>query len=278
MLVYQRRILTGRDSLRGIGYNPDRSISVVCVSAPSVSTTSVHCPQSVSMGFDEDEALVQRALPTTDGSEERAVGILLSGQLLLDELSSANASSSPATRPVIFSMGFDEQLVQCALASAGGDEERAVDLLIRGRVSATASSAGQPAASTAPAPAPAPAAPVLNFATEWVCERGLIWPKAVDYITQCPKGHMLKACSALPRCHVCGEVGRGGGASCVQGCIYGVCSACLAAVRQPHAAVASVHGGSGFPSLGVSPEFLQAFKTMWGGSYAAGPRPRFAIS
>ena len=54
MLVYQRRILTGRDSLRGIGYNPDRSISVVCVSAPSVSTTSVHCPQSVSMGFDED--------------------------------------------------------------------------------------------------------------------------------------------------------------------------------------------------------------------------------
>jgi len=360
-LVYQRRILTGQDSLRSIGYSPDRIISVVCIRAPSVSKTSVDAaksdflskaasnpmgnapnapaafiatpatadaaiapdtysvdmyscdicahriaarcaglscsvcdmdvcsrcfgrrteplgalyparPDIFSMGF--DEVLVQSALAKTNGNEERAVDILISGQLVLDEPSSANTLSSPATRHVIFSMGFDEELVQHALVSAGGNEEQAVDLLIHGRVSATASSVGQPASSTAPAPraspapppapAPAPGAPVLNFATEWMCERGLIWPKAVDYITQCPKGHTLKACSALPRCHVCSEAGRGSGASCVQACIYGVCSACLAALRQPRTAVASFTGGGAFPSLGVSPEFLQAFKTTWG--------------
>jgi len=37
----------------------------------------------------------------------------------------------------------------------------------------------------------ASAAPVVNFATEWLDELGCICPKAVDYASQCPKGHVL---------------------------------------------------------------------------------------
>jgi hypothetical protein len=114
------------------------------------------------------------------------------------------------------------------------------------------------------APAAAAAAPAINFATEWLCERGLVWPKAVDYMTQCPKGHTLTACACVPRCHVCGDdAAGGGGMSCTQGCSYGVCAACLTTLKQQRAAAAG-GGGGGFPSLGVSAEFLQAFKVKWG--------------
>ena len=116
-----------------------------------------------------------------------------------------------------------------------------------------------------PAAPPPPPAPAINFATEWVCERGLVWPKAVDYMTQCPKGHTLTACACVPRCHVCGDdAAGGGGMSCTQGCSYGVCAACLTTLKQQRAPAAGGGGGGGFPSLGVSAEFLQAFKRKWG--------------
>jgi hypothetical protein len=114
------------------------------------------------------------------------------------------------------------------------------------------------------APPAAAAAPAINFATQWVCERGLVWPKAVDYMTQCPKGHTLTACACLPRCHVCGDdVQDDGGMSCTQGCTYGVCATCLTTLKQRPAPAAG-GGGGDFPSLGVSAEFLQAFQTKWG--------------
>ena len=107
-------------------------------------------------------------------------------------------------------------------------------------------------------------APAINFATQWVCERGLVWPKAVDYMTQCPKGHTLTACACLPRCHVCGDDAQDdGGMSCTQGCTYGVCATCLTTLKQLPAPAAG-GGGGDFPSLGVSAEFLQAFRTKWG--------------
>jgi hypothetical protein len=48
--------------------------------------------------------------------------------------------SSSASLPVIFSMGFDEDVVRRALANAGGDEQRAVDRIISGQVSSGAGS------------------------------------------------------------------------------------------------------------------------------------------
>ena len=129
----------------------------------------------------------------------------------------------------------------------------------------TAISATSPPAITAPPPAAA-AAPVINFATEWVCERGLIWPKAVDYTLHCPKRHGLTSCLWLPLCHVCGGVScSGGGMTCAQGCTYSVCGACLAQLQRPPAPApaAASAGCGGFPSLGVSAGFLRAFQSRW---------------
>jgi hypothetical protein len=112
--------------------------------------------------------------------------------------------------------------------------------------------------------AAAAAAPVTNFATEWVCERGLIWPKAVDYKLHCPKRHGLTSCTLLPLCHVCGGVGgSGGGMTCAQGCTYSVCGACLVQLQRPPSPAAASAGGGGFPSLGVSAGFLRAFQSKW---------------
>ena len=118
-----------------------------------------------------------------------------------------------------------------------------------------------------PAPPPAPAAaaaPVINFATEWVCERGLVWPKAVDYSMHCPKRHTLMPCSSLPLCHVCGDDAcSGGGMTCHQGCRYSVCAACVTLLQQPRAPAAARPGGGSIPMLGVSALFLEAFKRKW---------------
>jgi hypothetical protein len=133
--------------------------------------------------------------------------------------------------------------------------------------STPATTAQPPAAAAAAASASAAdaaAAPVINFATEWVCERGLIWPKAVDYKLHCPKRHDLTPCTLLPLCHVCGGVGcSGGGMTCAQGCTYSVCGACLAQLQRPPAPAAASAGGGGFPSLGVSAGFLRAFQSRW---------------
>ncbi len=83
------------------------------------------------MGF--DEALVQRALAQAGGDEQGAIEILISGQLHSEE-SSSLSSSRDAPLPVIFSMGFDDAMVRRALATTGGDEERAVHLILSGRL------------------------------------------------------------------------------------------------------------------------------------------------
>ena len=178
-----------------------------------------------SMGF--DEALVQRALARTGGNEQDAIEILIGGTGQLD-LSPSLSSSRDASPPVIFSMGFDDALVRRALASAGGDEQRAVELLLSGRVPSSETSCSAPARVSQPAyadtssyvsiPAPllgssptaampgsasssAPPSPAHNVATEWLDEDGRVCPKSVDYATQCPKGHALAplVCSGDPQ-------------------------------------------------------------------------------
>jgi hypothetical protein len=113
-------------------------------------------------------------------------------------------------------MGFDDALVRRALASAGGHEQRAVELLLSGGVPFSEKSSSMsanvrkavPVGASAPVPAPAlgssasavipssasssaPPPPAINFATEWLDELGRVCPKNVDYATQCPKGHAL---------------------------------------------------------------------------------------
>jgi hypothetical protein len=126
------------------------------------------------------------------------------------------SSTRDAALPVIFSMGFDDALVRRALASAGGHEQRAVELLLSGGVPFSEKSSSMsanvrkavPVGASAPVPAPAlgssasavipssasssaPPPPAINFATEWLDELGRVCPKNVDYATQCPKGHAL---------------------------------------------------------------------------------------
>jgi hypothetical protein len=287
---------------------------------------------------------VQRALAMTSGDEQGAADILISGQLQPEECPSLG-SSLDASLPVVFSMGFDAALVRRALASAGGDEERAVDLLLSGRVlSSDDSGASLPdisAAARAPAairsssgsiscpqghtcllwtytkrhncdlrddpaftalclrklqvgeqgyrcdvcdydvclqcysaltaavpaltaaigsPKSAAAAPAVNVATEWLDELGCVCPKAVDYASQCPKGHLLVpfaggGCGAAAQrvmcriCHMCSQSEQAAlwlVCSVARCCaVYVVCDGCVSALHQAPAAVAA---GEGFSS------------------------------
>ncbi len=57
---------------------------------------------------------------------------------------------------------------------------------------APASAAAAPALTAAIGnPTSAAAAPTINFATEWLDDTGCVCPKAVDYASQCHKGHTL---------------------------------------------------------------------------------------
>jgi hypothetical protein len=245
--------------------------------AAHAATAAAHVPALVEarpvifcMGF--DEALVQRALDRTGGNEQDAIEILISGagQLHSDE-SPSSSSSRDAVLPVIFSMGFDDALVRRALASAGGDEQRAVELLLSGGVPSSEKSSSTPAnvrkavAVGASAPVPssasssAPPPPAINFATEWLDEDGNVCPKNVDYATQCPKGHALApfVCSGGPQaqqpsdaddviCRVChGSTQRQHAcdwlvcsvAACCGG--YAVCAACVTALGSARGAAAA---------------------------------------
>ena len=133
-------------------------------------------------------------------------------------------------------------------------------------ISANPPSTPAVAADTAAVPAPAAAATTpaaINFATEWLDELGHVCPKAVDYASQCPKGHALVAFSisggdsdaAAQRvmCRVCHTLAERDLATqwltcSVAGCCagYAVCGACVGALQQPRAAAAACDD---FPSL-----------------------------
>ena len=232
-----------------------------------------------------------------------------------------DVSALSDARPVkmIFSMGFDEALVQRALAQAGDNEQGAIDILISGQLHPEDS----PSLSTSPLrdgsrvrikglqakpemngrtgvvrgafdaqsgrwtvevtadelypsslfsfrpanlcvidvrPSSAPPTPTVNVATEWLDELGCVCPKAVDYASQCPKGHLLVpfaggGCGASTQrvmcriCHTCAQSEQAAlwlvcsVAGCCAG--YAVCDGCVSALHQAPAAVAA---GEGFSS------------------------------
>ena len=101
----------------------------------------------------------------------------------------------------------------------------------------------------------APPTPAVNVATEWLDELGCVCPKAVDYASQCPKGHLLVpfaggGCGTAAQrvmcriCHTCAESEQAktqwlvcSVAGCCAG--YTVCDVCASAVHQAPAAVAA---------------------------------------
>ena len=108
-------------------------------------------------------------------------------------------------------------------------------------------------------PPPAAAAPAVNFATEWLDELGCVCPKAVDYASQCPKGHPLAplagaGCGAAAQrvmcriCHMCSQSEQAALwlVCSVAGCCAGfaVCDGCVSALHQAPVAVAA---GESFP-------------------------------
>jgi hypothetical protein len=103
--------------------------------------------------------------------------------------------------------------------------------------------------SHAPAPVASPP-PNVNFATEWLDEHGCVCPKAVDYATQCPKGHALApfadggVSSHRLMCRICHAFTEREHAlqwlvcsvtECCGG--YAVCGGCAVALQQAPAAV-----------------------------------------
>ena len=117
-------------------------------------------------------------------------------------------------------------------------------------------SMSQPSAS----PSTPTVAPAINFATEWLDEHGNVCPKAVDYASQCPKGHGLVALTDAGggasahrvMCRVCHSFTERDHApqwlTCsVTGCCagYAVCDCCVSALQQAPPAAA---GGNHSPS------------------------------
>ena len=112
-----------------------------------------------------------------------------------------------------------------------------------------------------PFSSPAAPTPAINFATEWLDEHGNVCLKAVDYASQCPKGHALvafadgggDASAQRVMCRVCHVITEREHTSqwracSVTGCCsgYAVCQRCASALQQPPAAAA---GGGDFPLL-----------------------------
>jgi hypothetical protein len=128
-------------------------------------------------------------------------------------------------------------------------------------------------------PSSAPPTPAVNVATEWLDELGCVCPKAVDYTSQCPKGHALipfavfsVAARVTQMCHaggICGafeqdisishmcrichthaesEQAKTQWMVCSEpGCCagYAVCDGCISELHQAPVAVAA---GEGFSS------------------------------
>jgi hypothetical protein len=215
-------------------------------------------PVIFSMGF--DEALVQRALAQAGGDHQATIDILIDGQLHPEE-SPYLSSSHDAPLPGIFSMGFNHAKVRSALASTGGNEERAADLLLLLCGNSSSSENTFVCPTDGSAAATAPSAPTVNFETEWLDELGCVCPKAVDYASQCPKGHTLAplagaGCGAAAQrvmCRICHTFTERDDAlqwlvCSAEGCCagYAVCDCCVRALQQAPAAAA---GGHDFPLL-----------------------------
>ena len=116
-LVYQKRMLSNNECIGRIGYIPERCLSLVCVRSTQASTAV------------EPERQSSRA---TECNPPAAAQLAHASPAVAATTAVAHVSALFKAHSVIFSMGFDELLVQRALARTGGNEQDAIELLIIG--------------------------------------------------------------------------------------------------------------------------------------------------
>jgi hypothetical protein len=230
-LVYQRQMLSDDQCVGGIGYSLERNISLVCVRSTPASTAAG--PEIQNRRADPAQPTESNTSATAQkaSGEERAAELLLSGRAQFSE----NSNSAPA------------KVEQSVCVGAA--------VVAPAPVLGSYASAAAPSSASSSDPPP----PAINCATEWLDEHGHVCPKAVDYATQCPKGHALVAftgggCGAPAQrlicrvCHAFSECERASQwliCSATQFCAgYVVCDCCASAVQQAPAAVAAGEGSS----------------------------------
>ena len=259
ILLYQMRYLNNGDCIGDNGYSPDLSISLVCVRAAAASDAAGHQRQFSHPidGNTHVAAQTAAAYPTeVAGSAAcQAAAGALSEPFVSSTATSLPASSAAAVREgsrvrieglqVKPEMNGRIGVVRGAFDAQSGrwTVEVAADEVgpsFIGSFRPTNLSAIDVCASSAAA------TPAFNVATEWRDELGCVCPKAVDYASQCPKGHALvpfrggcgaPALRSMCRiCHTCAESEQVvlwlvcSVAACCAG--YAVCDSCVRALHQ----------------------------------------------
>ena len=294
-LVYQKRMLGDDEGVGSIGYSPDRSISLVCVRA-TPAWTAAH-PELHSVSSRPTESNPSAATHQTPASLAAVSAGMHATHVATDVVApspshpavcshtasaavAAASSIESSTHTSFVAQSAAETSAPAALTVQYGSRVRIKGLqstpemngrtgmvcgafnqeLGRWAVEVDADGARRACRGTF-RPGNLRVIPSHILATEWLDEHDCVCPKAVDYFTQCPKGHALVAFAdagggasaqrVICRvCHVFAERGHATQwlACSVTGCCtgYAVCDSCISAL-QPAPAAAVV--GEGFSML-----------------------------
>jgi hypothetical protein len=211
-----------------------------------------------------DEAFAQH-LSRTGRNEEEAMGLrrgmslALTGRVRWNDEHQRDYRDVPSSEKSCPVPSSAPSLGQSCSASANVGQPVSVGASVPTPTPMLVSSASAAFPNSYPSSAPPP--PAINQATEWLDEDGRVCPKAVDYATQCPKGHALVpfvngGCNspvqhlACRVCHAFAELERASqwlvcsATGCCAG--YAVCDCCVSAGQQAPAAIAA---GEGFITL-----------------------------
>ena len=272
-LVYQTRNLNDGDCVGSIGYSPDLSISLVCVRAAAADCK----PHSSRPSDANPPAAAQTAPASPAAAAGGAAAQAAAGPLTEPPFSSSAASPcAPLAHPSSAAVREGSRVrIEGLQAKPEMNGRRGV---VRGGFNAQSGRWTVEVAADEVGPAclgtfraanlcvmdvrasSAPPTPAVNVATEWLDELGCVCPKAVDYASQCPKGHALAplaggGCGAAAQrvmcriCHTCAQSEQAAlwlvcsVAACCAG--YAVCDGCVCALHQAPVAVAA---GEGFSS------------------------------
>ncbi len=166
-----------------------------------MSERSAQLAELQGMGF--HPAACARALQVTNNSLNRAIDWLLSNP---DE--AAAAASGAAPQLTIFSMGFDESLARRALEQAGGNEQRAITMILNGEVRESPSREPSPPPTLLP---PAALQPAAQHTGEF--RRTSARPPVRVGLDGSILGEIERYCGAP------GDTGRFDGMSCAHGAV-----------------------------------------------------------
>jgi hypothetical protein len=239
-------LLNDNVSLAGAGYSEQQYLTLVVVKPPAF----VAAPIPVAIATGEQPRV-------TSQSTESNVSAAAQNAYVSPAAAAAHATPAVVslTAADIAALSEDSRMVLSKklypkldaafkqhLAKTGFDNEEAMGMrrtlgyMLTGRI---------PSLEEPPSSSPPP--PAINFASEWLDEYGCVCPKAVDYTTQCPKGHALVrytdgGCNAPAQsllCRVCHTFTGLNDASqwlvcSAAGCCagYAVCDCCVHELRK----------------------------------------------